>query len=72
MSTNLEVSQLGEWLSAVVELAHVWLGLEMDQSVRSHVSSLGEVLAADVAMVRALASVAALVRLERLAVFSTQ
>jgi hypothetical protein len=60
-NSYLEVSQLREWLPTVIELAAVRLGLEMDQSVGSHVPALREVLPADVAMVRALASMTALV-----------
>jgi hypothetical protein len=63
VNAHLQISQLGEWLAAVVELASVWLGLEVDQSVGSHVSTLSEVLAADVAIVWTLTGMAALVRL---------
>jgi hypothetical protein len=63
VNAHLQVSQLGEELPAVVELASVWLGLEMDQSVGSHVSPLGEVLSTDVAVVWTLTGMAALVRL---------
>jgi hypothetical protein len=68
----LEVPQLGEWLSAVVELASIWLSLQMNHPVGSHVSPLSEILPADVAMVRTLASMAALVCLEMSGIFCKQ
>jgi hypothetical protein len=57
----LEVAELGELLAAFIKLARKGLDLLMYDLMRSYVSTLRESLAADVTIVRSLASVTALV-----------
>ena len=47
--TNLEVSELGEGLAAVIESAEVWFGLIVNDLVGADVAALGEPLATDIA-----------------------
>jgi hypothetical protein len=63
--THLEIAELSELFAAVVESAGKGLQLLMDNFVCSHISSLRKGLAADVAVVRPLASVTALMSLHR-------
>lgn len=61
---GLKVSELGKLLAAVVELAGVGFDLLVDNLVGAHISALSEPLAANVAAVRPLPSVASFVSLQ--------
>lgn len=60
---GLQVSELGELLATTLQLAGERLDVLMDDLVRANVAALSEGLAADVAVVWSLASVATLVSL---------
>lgn len=64
---HLEVASLSELLPAFVEFAGEGLDLLVDDHVGKHIASLGKGFAADVAVVRPLASVPSLVGLAWLA-----
>jgi hypothetical protein len=61
---RLQVAQLSEMLSTLVQLAGVGFRCRVNDFVSSHISVLGESLAADIAMIRSLACVPSLVSFE--------